>query len=70
MNQTSNGSSLAVLLDVQEHLHEGVLHGLVGVGRVAQVLERDADGPPLQQRHERPEAFPRRVPVAALRRAP
>ena len=66
MNQTSNGKSLAILLDVQEHLHERVLHRLVGVGRVAQILERDPDRPPLQQRHQRAEPLPRRVTIAGF----
>ena len=56
----------AILLDVQEHLHERVLHGLVGVGRIAQILERDPERPPLQQRHQRAEAFARRVTLAGF----
>ena len=38
---------LAERADVHVRLHERVLHGLVGVGRVAQVVERDAERPAL-----------------------
>ena len=56
----------AILLDVQEHLDEGILHGLVGVGGVAQILERDPQRPALQQRHQRPEPIARLVLLSLL----
>ena len=46
------GQILAILLDVQKHLYEGVLHGLVGIGGIAEVVIRDAQSPALQERHE------------------
>ena len=56
----------AILLDVQEHLDEGILHGLIGVGGVAQILERDSQRPALQQRHQRSEPIARLVFLSLL----
>ena len=55
---------LAVLLDMQEHLDEGVLHGLVGVRRIPQIVIGDAEPAPLEQRHQRAEPVPRRLAIA------
>jgi hypothetical protein len=51
---------------VQEDLHEGILHRLVGIGRIAQILERDPDGPTLQQRDQRAKPLARLVPFTGL----
>ena len=56
---------LAERLDVREHLHEGVLHGLVRIRRVPQEVVGDPRGPALLPRHQRRRtgpAPPRRFP--------
>ncbi len=60
------GQLASILIDVQEHLHERVLHRLIRIGRIPQILERDPDSPPLHQRHERAEAFASRVTVTSF----
>jgi hypothetical protein len=54
----------AILLDVHEHLHEGILHRFIGVGGVAQILERDSHRAALHQRHQRAEPLARLVFLA------
>jgi len=49
-----------------EHFDEGVLDGLVGVSRVAQILKRDAQRAALVGHHQTFEALPRGVHVALL----
>jgi hypothetical protein len=49
---------------MQEHLHEGVLDGLVGIGGLAKVVISDAQCPALQKRHEAPEPIARDVAFA------
>jgi hypothetical protein len=44
---------------VRVRFHERVLHGLVGVGRFAQVMVRNAAGATLMSPDELREAFPR-----------
>ena len=55
----------AVARDVREHLHERVLHRLVGVVRIAQVLVRDPHGPALLVGHQFAEPLARGVAFAA-----
>ncbi len=47
VNQTSNGQFLPKRAQVHVRLDEGILHGFVGVGRIAQVVQRDPHRPPL-----------------------
>ena len=64
MNQTSNGSSSRNVPEVHVRLDEGVLDGLVGVGRVAQVVERDAHRPALVPQHQLGKALASRFETA------
>jgi hypothetical protein len=49
-----------------EHLDERVLNGLVGFGRVTQILKRDAQGPALVRDDETFEAVTSGIEVAAF----
>ena len=49
---------------MEEHLDEGILHGFVGIGRIAQVVIGDTKPAALQQRHERTEPVAGRVALA------
>ena len=60
------GQITSILVDVQEDFYERILHGLVGVGCVPQVLERNPNGPSLEQRHQGAEAVPGRVTFAGV----
>ena len=52
-----------------EHLEEGVLNGLVGLGRVAQVLIGNAQGAPLVNGNQARKALPRLVHRAVVDQA-
>ena len=69
MNQTSNGSSSRNVPEVHVRLDEGVLHRFIGVGRVAQVVKRDAQRPPLMSGDQLRKPLARRIdPAGGLQR--
>ncbi len=64
VNQTSNGKSSRYWSMCRNTFTKASWTDLVGIGGVAQILERDPHGPPLEQRHEGAEPIPRGVPVS------
>ena len=49
---------------MREHLEECVLHRFVGVVSIAEVVIRDAHGPPLLAGHKLPKPFAREIAVS------
>ncbi len=64
MNQTSNDEMPLERGDVGVRLDEGVLHGLVGLGHVAQIVPGDARRPALLTGNDLRKHVARRVVVA------
>ena len=57
---------LPVRPDVREHFDKRILHGFIGLSRIAQILERNAGGAALVQRDQLAEAFPGQLGLASL----